>query len=117
MKTFIAERNQHQTKESTNEMSHSNKHLQTIIFGILKSMKQTGIMENNTNINSIQFQVQLNTKYHDDDYRCRIRSLLLLARKTDSVNCDLCHLYSLQKLITLDDIDNFYLVNLETRLS
>ena len=117
MKILTAERNQHQEKEFIDETRRSNKHYQTMIFGILEHMKQTGMTKHNTTINFIQCQVQLNTKYHNDDYRCHIRSLLLLARKTDSVNCDVCHLYSLQKMITLDNIDHFYPVNIETRLS
>ena len=87
-----------------------------MILGMLQSMKQTGMMEHNTTIYSVQCQVQLNTEYQDDDYRSRIRSLLLLARKTVSVHCDVRHLYSLQRMISPDDIDNFYPVNLDTRL-
>ena len=52
-----------------NEKRHSNEHYQNMIFGIIERMKQTGIMEHNITIDSIQCQVQLNTKYHDDDYR------------------------------------------------
>ena len=39
------------------------------------------------------------------------------ARKTDVADCKVRHLYSVQKMIAPDDIDNFYPVNLETRLS
>ena len=80
-------------------------------------MNPTGMTKHNATIDSIMFQVQLNTKYHDGDYRRRIKNLLLIARKTYIVNRDVCHLYSLQKNIAPDDIDNFYPVKLETRLS
>ena len=73
-----------------------------MILGMLKSMKQTGMTEHNTTIDSIECQVQLNKEYHDDDYRRCIRTLLLLARKTDTIYCDIHLLYSLQKLITPD---------------
>ena len=39
-----------------------------MILSMLQSMKQTGMTEHNTNIDSVQFQVQLNTEYQDDDY-------------------------------------------------
>ena len=87
-----------------------------MILGILECIKQTGMIEHNTTIDFIQCQVQLNTKYHNDDYICCIRSLLLLAGTTDSVNHDICHLYNIQKMITPDEIHHFYLVNPETRL-
>ena len=74
------------------------------------------MMEHNTTINSGQCQIKLNKEYQDDNYRSRIRSLLLLVRKTDSVHYDVHHLYSLQRMISPEDIVNFYLVNLETRL-
>ena len=72
--------------------------------------------EHNTNINSVQCQVQLNMEYQDDDYRSCIRSLLLLARKTDCVHRDVRHLYSLQRMVSPDDIVTFYPVNLDARL-
>ena len=58
----------------------------------------------------------MNTKYHDDDYRNFIRRLLFLAKKTDIVNCEVNHLYSLQKIIAPADINTLYPVNLATRL-
>ena len=74
------------------------------------------MMEHNTTINSGQCQIKLNKEYQDDNYRSRIRSLLLLVRKTDSVHYDVHHLYSLQRMISPDDIVNFFPVNLETSL-
>ena len=117
LKVQAAEKTKHQATESTNEKKRYKENFQAMILGMLKSMKQTVITEHNTTINSIQYQVQLNKEYHNDDYRRRIRSLLLLARKTDSVYCDVCHLYSLQKLITPEDIGSLYPVNLKTRLN
>ena len=52
-----------------------------MILGMLNSMKQKGMMEHNTTIDSMQCKVQLNKEYHNDDYRHCIRSLLLLAKK------------------------------------
>ena len=71
-----------------------------MILGILQSMKQTGMTEHNTNIDSVQCQVEMNTEYQDHDYRSCIRSLLLLARKTDCVHREVRHLYSLKRMIS-----------------
>ena len=111
-----AEKATHQATESMNATKRSNKHFQTMILGMLQSIKQTGMTEHNPNIDSVQCQVQLNMEYQDDDYRSRIRNLLLLARKTDCVHCEVCHLYSLKQMISPEDIVNFFPVNLETRL-
>ena len=78
-------------------------------------MKRTGMMEHSTSIDSIQCQVQLNT-YHGEDYKHRIRSLLLLAQKTSNLHHEVSHLYSIQKIIDPADIDTLYPVNLEYRL-
>ena len=87
-----------------------------MIFGTLERMKQTGMMEHNTNINFIQCQAQLNTKYHDENYRHCIRRLLLLTWKTMNVNYEVNHLYSIPKIIVPVDINTLYTVNLATRL-
>lgn len=39
-----------------------------------------------------------------------------LTRKTIVVDCEVYHLYSYNKMIIIDDIDHFYLVDLETQL-
>ena len=115
MKAKAADRTHHHIDTCMNEKQYSNEHYQTMIFGTLERMKQTGMMEHNTTIDSIQFQVQLNT-YHGEDYKHCIRSLLLLAQKTVNVHREVNHLYSLKTIIDLADIDTLYPVNLATRL-
>lgn len=88
-----------------------------MVFVILERMKITSMKEHYTVIESIQYQVKLNTKYQDDDYRCLIRAIQNLTRKTGIVHHKVYHLYSLKKMIVLKDIDDFNLVDLETRLS
>ena len=102
---------QQQAEAYMNEKQRSNEHYQTMIFGTLERMKQTGMMEHSTIIDSIQCQVQLNT-YHGEDYKHCIRSLLLLAEKSANVHHEVNHLYSLQNIIDPADINNLYPVNL-----
>ena len=54
LKVQAAEKAKHQATESTNATKRSNKHFQTMILGMLQSMKQTGMTEHNTTINSVQ---------------------------------------------------------------
>ena len=54
--------------------------------------------------------------YQDENYKYCIRSLLILAQKTENVHHEVTHLYSLQNIIDSADIDTLYPVNLETRL-
>ena len=57
MKAKAAERIQHQEETYMNEKQRSDEHYQTMIFGTLGRMKQTCMMEHNTTIDSIQYQV------------------------------------------------------------
>ena len=48
-------------------------------------MKQPGMMEHSTTIDTIRCQVQLTTNYNDEDYKRCLQSLLNLAQKTVNV--------------------------------
>ena len=116
MKATAADRTHCHLETCINEKRRSNEHYQRMICGTLERMEQTGIMEHSTNIDSINCQVQLNTKYNDEDYKHCIRSLLLLSQNTVNVHREVNHLYSFQNIIDLADIDTLYPVNLATRL-
>jgi len=116
MKATAADRTHHHLEICMNKKRRSNEHYQRMICGTLERMKQKGMMEHSTTIDSIYYQVQLNTKYNDEDYKRHIRSLLLLAQKTVNVHREVNHLYSLQNIIDPADIDTLYPVNLATRL-
>ena len=53
LKVQPAEKAKRQATESMNLTKCSNKHFQTMILGMLQSMKQTGMTEHNTTIDSV----------------------------------------------------------------
>ena len=96
MKATAADRTHCHLETCMNKKRRSNEHYQRMICGTLERMKQTGMMEHSTTIDSIDCQVQFNTKYNDEDYKRRIQILLLLAQKTVNVHREVNHLYSLR---------------------
>ena len=64
MKSKDADRSQHHAETYMNDKQRSNEHYQTMIYGTLERIKQTGMMEHNTTINSIQCVVQFDVGFN-----------------------------------------------------